>query len=67
MVVNNPESTSFFLNTFLETFNYRLENNIQRKDFVSLLLDYKDQFTPEELAAESFIVYAGGVRIEKKV
>lgn len=61
LVVNNPESTDFFLNTFLETFNYRLKNNVKRNDFVSLLLDFKDQFTPKELAAEGFIVYAGGV------
>lgn len=61
VIVNNRESTEFFLNTFLETFNYRLENKIQRNDFVSLLLEFKDQFKPEELAAEGFIVYAGGV------
>lgn len=59
----NSEASEFFMNTFLETFNYRIKNNIKRNDFVSLLLNYKDQFKPEELAAEGFLVFTGGVSI----
>lgn len=57
---NPKEPVDFFLNTFLQTFEYREKNKIERNDFVSLLLGLKDHFTPVELAAESFLVYAGG-------
>ena len=33
---------------------------MKRNDFVSMLLGLKDSFTTSELAAEAFIVYAGG-------
>lgn len=62
---NNPEAANFFLNTFLETFNYREKNKIRRNDFVSLLLEFKDTFKPKELAAEAFIVYVGGVSLSR--
>lgn len=39
---------------------YREDNNINRNDFVSMLLGFKEFFTTDELAAESFIVYIGG-------
>lgn len=58
--LNPKEPTEFFLNTFLQTLEYREKNNIQRNDFVSMLLALKDSFSPVELAAESFLVYAGG-------
>lgn len=54
------EPTEFFLNAFLQTFEYREKNKIKRNDFVSLLLDLKDYFTPVELAAESLLVFIGG-------
>lgn len=54
------DATDFFLDTFLQTFEYREKNNIKRNDFVSMLLGLKEHFTPTELAAESFLVYAGG-------
>jgi cytochrome P450 family 6 len=57
---NPKEPSDFFLNTFLQTFEYREKNNVKRNDFVSMLLGLKDSFTPEELAAEGFLVYAGG-------
>lgn len=59
--MNHAESSEFFLNTFLENFKYRENNNIKRNDFVSLLMEFKEHFKPEELAAEGFIVFAGGV------
>lgn len=58
--IGPKEPTDFFLNTFLQTLEYRERNKIKRNDFVSLLLRLKDSFTPEELAAESFLVYIGG-------
>lgn len=60
----HPESCSFFLNTLLQTFNYRNENNFERNDFVSLLLGHKDQFKLEELAAEGFLLFAAGVSVD---
>ncbi|KAG5669754.1 hypothetical protein PVAND_000048 [Polypedilum vanderplanki] len=50
----------FFHKTFLETFNYRQNNSIERNDLVSLLLKLKDVYTLTELAAEAFLVYTGG-------
>lgn len=57
---NPKESADFFLNTFLQTFEYRSANNVNRNDFVSLLLGLKNVYTKEELAAEAFLVYAAG-------
>nr|ARO50425.1 cytochrome P450 [Chironomus tentans] len=57
---NPKESGDFFLNTFLQTLEYRQRNNIQRNDFVSLLLGLKDSYTSKELAAEAYLVYAAG-------
>lgn len=57
---NVKEPTDFFHNAFLETFEYREKNNVKRNDFVSMLLSLKDSFTTDELAAEAFLVYAGG-------
>lgn len=57
---NPKEAGEFFINTFLETFKYRQANNIQRNDFVSLLLSLKHMYTPTELASEAFLVFAAG-------
>ncbi|KAG5669753.1 hypothetical protein PVAND_000047 [Polypedilum vanderplanki] len=54
------EAGDFFHHTFLQTFENRTKNPIERHDFVQLLLNLKDTFTPTELAAEAFLVYAGG-------
>ena len=60
-VRSNPKDAGdFFLNTFLHTFEYRQTNNIVRNDFVSLLLGLKHLYTPLELAAEAFLVFAAG-------
>lgn len=50
----------FFHKAFIDTLNYREKNDIKRNDFVSMLLGLKEFFTPDELAAESFLVYIGG-------
>lgn len=57
---NPKEAGDFFLNTFLQTFEYRQANNIKRNDFVQLLLGLKDMYTPLELASEAFLVFAAG-------
>lgn len=54
------EPMEFFHKRFIETLEYREKNNIKRNDFVSLLLALKEFFTPDELAAESFLVYVAG-------
>ncbi|KAL7026329.1 hypothetical protein ACKWTF_013862 [Chironomus riparius] len=60
-VRSNPKDAGdFFLNTFMQTFEYRQTNNIVRNDFVSLLLGLKHLYTPLELAAEEFLVFAAG-------
>lgn len=61
--VNDKNATDFFLEAFTDTLEYRSKNEIKRNDFISLLLDLKQFFTPQELAAEAFIVFAGGVSI----
>ncbi|KAG5669756.1 hypothetical protein PVAND_000050 [Polypedilum vanderplanki] len=57
---NPKEVADFFYETFIQTFEYREKNKIQRNDFVSMLLELKEQFTRVELAAEAMLVYAAG-------
>lgn len=60
-ITTTPEtSADFFLNNFLQTFEYREKSDDKRNDFVSLLLGLKDYYTPTELAGESFLVFTGG-------
>lgn len=60
-ITTNPkESADFFMNSFLQTFEYRQKNDTKRNDFVALLLGLKDHYTPAELAGESFLVFSGG-------
>ncbi|KAG5672094.1 hypothetical protein PVAND_002249 [Polypedilum vanderplanki] len=56
----SKEVADFFYETFIQTFEYREKNNVQRNDFVSMLLELKDQFTKVQLAAESTLVFGGG-------
>jgi len=50
----------FFLKTFIQTLEDREANQINRNDFVKLLLGLNDIYTKEELAAEAFLVFSGG-------
>lgn len=50
----------FFLKIFSDTIKYREESNIDRHDFIKLLLQMKQTLTFNEMAAESFIFYVGG-------
>ncbi|XP_070493748.1 probable cytochrome P450 6a13 [Chironomus tepperi] len=56
----NKEVGDFFLKTFTQTLEDREKSQIDRNDFVKLLLGLKDVYTKEELAAEAFLVFAGG-------
>ena len=53
----------FFFNTFKANIEHREINNLYRKDFLQLLLDLKRKrnLSVEELAAESFIFFLGGM------
>lgn len=54
------ELSSFFLKTFVDTIKYREKSEVNRNDFVKLLLGLKDVYTTEELAAEALLVFIGG-------
>jgi len=60
MVLLPKDITSFFLKAFVDAIKYRENNEINRNDFVKLLLGMKDIYTIEELAAEAFLVFIGG-------
>lgn len=53
-------AADFFMKTMHDTFDYREKNNVERNDFVSLLLNLKDTLSKEELAADGMLVFAGG-------
>lgn len=69
---NKPEVTSFFLELLRDTVKYREENNVQRNDFMSLLLQIKNtgklegekeilgKMTFNELAAQVFLFFIAG-------
>ena len=54
------EVSSFFLEAFIDAIKYRENNEVNRNDFVKLLLGLKDIYTTKELAAEAFLVFIGG-------
>lgn len=62
LMLNEKAASDFFLKVFGETIDYREQSNIERNDFVQLLLQMKRKglFSFNEIAAESFIFYAGG-------
>lgn len=72
MTTNKPEVTSFFLKLLGDTVKYREENNVQRNDFMSLLLQIKNtgklegekevlgKMTFNELAAQVFLFFIAG-------
>ncbi len=59
---NQKDSADFFMKIFTDTIKYREETNIERNDFVKLLLQMKQNgtLTTNEMAAESFIFFFGG-------
>ncbi|XP_055696257.1 cytochrome P450 6a9-like [Lutzomyia longipalpis] len=72
MKINKPEVSDFFMRLLKETTEYREKNNIQRNDFLSLLMqimktgklegDETDlgKMTFEELAAQTFLFFIAG-------
>ena len=62
LTANKRSVIDFFYNTFKENMERRERNNIERKDFLQILLDLKKQkiLTEAEMAAESFIFFIGG-------
>lgn len=60
LTIFKNDGSDFFLNAFLQTFDYREKNDTKRTDFVSMLLALKNSYKPKELAAEAFLVYTGG-------
>lgn len=59
----NEEPAKFFTDAFIKTVEYREKNNIQRNDFLQLLIQQKNSsegLTLTELASESFIFFGGG-------
>lgn len=47
----------FFHKIFLQALDERQLNGVDRNDFVQMLLDLKDKFSPTEMAAEVFLIY----------
>lgn len=62
LMLNDKDASDFFIKVFSQTVEHRDKSNIERNDFVQLLvqLKRKGQLTFEEIAAESFIFYVGG-------
>lgn len=72
MCFNKPEVAEFFMRILKETVDYREQNQINRNDFLSLLLQLKNKgklddedtnlgtLTFNELAAQMFVFFAGG-------
>lgn len=70
--INDPVVTEFFLKLLTDTIKYREENNIQRNDFLSLLIQIKNTgkldgedadlgtLTFNELAAQVFLFFVAG-------
>jgi cytochrome P450 family 6 len=64
LTANAKEPSDFLHKIFTQTIKEREEKNIQRNDFVQLLLKLRDStttsLTVDEMAAESFIFFTGG-------
>jgi cytochrome P450 family 6 len=54
------EAGDYLLKIFLESYNYREKNVIQRNDLLSMLMKLKGQLTPTEMAAESTVMFLAG-------
>lgn len=64
--IHHKDVSDFFLNIVNETVAYRENNNVQRNDFMSLLIDLKnaknqhDRLTINEIAAQAFVFFLAG-------
>lgn len=61
-MLNEKDTSDFFLRVFRETIEYRESSNTERNDVVQLLLQMKKKglLNFNEMAAESFIFFVGG-------
>lgn len=73
LVAHHRDVTEFFLNSVKETIAYREDNNVQRNDFMSLLMQLKNeghlnddpknnlgQLTINEIAAQAYVFFLAG-------
>jgi cytochrome P450 family 6 len=64
--ITEKEVETFFMNTVRDTIAHREANNVQRNDFMSLLIQLKNHVDPssrltiEEIAAQSFVFFFAG-------
>lgn len=63
LTANKRSVIDFFYNTFKANIEHREANGIFRKDFLQMLLELKKKLSlsVDELAAESFIFFLGGI------
>ncbi|XP_043258022.1 probable cytochrome P450 6a13 [Colletes gigas] len=62
------EVTEFLTNITIKTIEYRIKNNVQRNDFIDILVDLKqhpeklgvDELTDHYLAAQAFVFFIAG-------
>lgn len=59
------ETHNFFMNVVKETVEYREKNNVQRNDFLNILMEMRnsnnnDQMTIEEIASQCFLFFLAG-------
>lgn len=64
--IHHKDVTDFFQNIVKETVEYRENNNVERNDFMSLLIELKnakndaDRLTFNEIAAQAFVFFLAG-------
>lgn len=58
--VNEKVVSDFFKGAVESTIKMREENNIQRPDFLQLLIDMKNQLTLDEITAQAFLFFIAG-------
>lgn len=59
---NEKDIADFYVRIVNETVDYRIQNNVVRKDFLQLLIDMKknNEITMDEIVAQCFIFFLGG-------
>lgn len=70
MSINAPETTKFFTDVITSSLKYREQNNIQRNDFLQLLIQIKNSeagLSMNEIAANSFVFFLAGFETSSSV
>ncbi|XP_059614216.1 probable cytochrome P450 6a23 [Phlebotomus argentipes] len=66
MMFNNPKVASFYMKVVQDTVSHREKNNVERNDFMNLLIGLKnnqsesEKLTLNEVAAQAFIFFLAG-------